>query len=172
MAKSDPNAITNWIASTRGELNTQLDNLVSTVLSDLPSQSPQYTGFFASSWQANTYRPLSNEPRISPWTEVKKARDNGIKTAPIIEPRYSLSKKFKFGESIFIGNRAEYARQALGSESSFIMPYMEQITQVVDVVFSGSMNRPDLRVAGSQVLYQGAQGGRNASALGSRYTNL
>ena len=51
MSKSDPNGITNWIASTRGELNTQLDNLVGKVLSDLPDESPQYSGFFASSWK-------------------------------------------------------------------------------------------------------------------------
>ena len=172
MAKSDPNAFTNSIASTKGELNIQLNNLINRVLTDLPSESPQYTGFFASSWQANTYRPLSNEERTSPWTQVKKDRDNGIKTAPIIEPRYPLDRKFKFGETVFIGNRAEYARQALGSQNSSIMTYVENLSQVVEFVFGQSMVQPDVRVAGSQVLYQGVQAGRTAPALGSKYKKL
>ena len=172
MAKSDPNAFTNSIASTRGELNIQLNNLINRVLTDLPSESPQYTGFFASSWQANTYRPLSNEERTPPWTQVKKDRDNGIKTAPIIEPRYPLDRKFKFGETVFIGNRAEYARQALGSPNSSIMTYVENLSQVVEFVFGQSMVQPDVRVAASQVLYQGVQAGRTATALGSKYKKL
>ena len=170
MAKSDPKALSNAIASTRREYNSQLNNLVNRVLTDLPSESPQYTGFFASSWQANTYRPLSNEERTAPWTQVKKDRDNGIKTAPIIEPRYPLSKKFKFGDTIFVGNRAEYARQALGSPNSSIMTYVETIGQVVDFVFG--QTTPDVRIADSQVLYQGVQAGRSAPALGSKYRKL
>ena len=40
---------------TKRELNTQFNNLIGIeCLSDLPSESPQYTGFFASSWDANT----------------------------------------------------------------------------------------------------------------------
>ena len=170
MAKSDPNALSNAIASTRREYNSQLNNLVNRILTDLPSESPQYTGFFASSWQANTYRPLSNEERTPPWTQVKKDRDNGIKTAPIIEPRYPLNKKFKFGDTIFVGNRAEYARQALGSPNSSIMTYVETIGQVVDFVFG--QTTPDVRIADSQVLYQGVQAGRSAPALGSKYRKL
>jgi hypothetical protein len=34
------------------------------------------------------------------------------------------------------------------------------------------MNRPDLRIADSQVLYKGDKGGRNAAALGSKYRKL
>ena len=170
MAKSDPNALSNAIASTRREYNSQLNNLVNRVLTDLPSESPQYTGFFASSWQANTYRPPSDEERTAPWTQVKRDRDNGIKTAPIIEPRYPLSKKFKFGDTIFVGNRAEYARQALGSPNSSIMTYVETIGQVVDFVFG--QTTPDVRIADSQVLYQGVQAGRSAPALGSKYRKL
>ena len=170
MAKSDPNALSNAIASTRREYNSQLNNLVNRILTDLPAESPQYTGFFASSWQANTYRPHSNEERTSPWTQVKKDRDNGIKTAPIIEPRYPLDKKFKFGDTVFVGNRAEYARQALGSPKSSIMTYVETIGQVVDFVFG--QTKPDVRVADSQVLYQGVQAGRSAPALGSKYKKL
>ena len=157
---------------TRRELNTQFNNLINRVLTDLPSESPQYTGFFASSWDANTYRPLATEERVAPWTQVKKDRDNGVKTAPIIEPRYPLNKKFKFGQTVFIGNRANYARQALGSPNSSILTYVETISQVVEFVFGGSNIQPDVRVADSQVLYQGVEAGRSAPALGSRYKKL
>ena len=157
---------------TKRELNTQFNNLINRVLTDLPSESPQYTGFFASSWDANTYRPLATEERVAPWTQVKKDRDNGVKTAPIIEPRYPLNKKFKFGQTVFIGNRAKYAKQALGSPNSSILTYVETISQVVEFVFSGTNIQPDVRVADSQVLYQGVQSGRTASALGSKYKKL
>ena len=157
---------------TRRELNTQFNNLINRVLTDLPSESPQYTGFFASSWDANTYRPLATEERVAPWTQVKKDRDNGVKTAPIIEPRYPLNKKFKFGQTVFIGNRAKYAKQALGSPNSSILTYVETISQVVEFVFGGSNIQPDVRVADSQVLYQGVEAGRSAPALGSRYKKL
>ena len=157
---------------TKRELNTQFNNLINRVLTDLPSESPQYTGFFASSWDANTYRPLATEERVAPWTQVKKDRDNGVKTAPIIEPRYPLNKKFKFGQTVFIGNRAKYAKQALGSPNSSILSYVETISQVVDFVFGGSNIQPDVRVADSQVLYQGVEAGRSAPALGSRYKKL
>ena len=157
---------------TRRELNTQFNNLINRVLTDLPSESPQYTGFFASSWDANTYRPLATEERVAPWTQVKKDRDNGIKTAPIIEPRYPLNKKFKFGQTVFIGNRAKYAKQALGSPNSSILTYVETISQVVEFVFSGTNIQPDVGVADSQVLYQGVEAGRTAPALGSKYKKL
>mgnify|MGYP003135202923 FL=1 len=157
---------------TRRQTNTEFNNLIGTILSDLPSQSPQYTGFFASSWQANTYRPLANEAIRSPWLEIKKQKRQGLKVDPRIEPRYPLDRKFTFGETVFIGNRADYARQALGSPNSRIVPYLAELEKVVDFVFGGSMNQPDVRVAESQVLFKGTEPGRNAPALGSKYKKL
>ena len=157
---------------TMRELNNQFNNLIDTVLDGLPGASPQYSGFFASSWQVNTYRPLANEKIRSPWLETKKRKDKDKSVPDIHEPRYSRTKRYKFGETIFIGNRADYARYALGSSNSQIMPYLENITQVVDALFSGSMLHPNIKVAGTQVLSQGVEGGRTAPALGSRYVKL
>ena len=157
---------------TRRTLNTQFDNLISTILADLPAESPQYSGFFASSWQANTYRPLANEEIRSPWLERKKAKGRGQKLPAIIEPRYPLDRTFTFGETVFIGNRADYARQALGSPNSTIVPYLAELEKVVDFVFGRNMNLPDIRVAESQVLFKGTKGGRDAPALGSKYRKL
>ena len=36
MAKSSPDALSQGIASTKGELNDQFNNLISTILNDLP----------------------------------------------------------------------------------------------------------------------------------------
>ena len=167
------NPITDSIRKqTRRQTNTEFNNLIGTILSDLPSQSPQYTGFFASSWQANTYRPLANEAIRSPWLEIKKQKRQGLKVDPRIEPRYPLDRKFTFGETVFIGNRADYARQALGSPNSRIVPYLAELEKVVDFVFGGSMNQPDVREAESQVLFKGTEPGRNAPALGSKYKKL
>ena len=52
------------------------------------------------------------------------------------------------------------------------MTYVENLRQVVEFVFGQSMVQPDVRVAGSQVLYQGVQAGRTAPALGSKYKKL
>ena len=52
------------------------------------------------------------------------------------------------------------------------MTYVETISQVVEFVFSGTNIQPDVRVADSQVLYQGVEAGRTAPALGSKYKKL
>ena len=52
------------------------------------------------------------------------------------------------------------------------MPYLENITQVVEVVFSDTIRQPDIRVAETQVMREGVEGGRTAPALGSRYKKL
>mgnify|MGYP003131670795 FL=1 len=68
---------------TRAELNQAFNDLVLTLLNDLPSQSPQYTGFFASSWKADRSRPLAVDPLESPWTQVKSDRQRGLNRTPI-----------------------------------------------------------------------------------------
>ena len=115
-----------------------------------------------------THRGHESEEAFS----TRKEKGQGRNLPAIIEPRYSLDKKYKFGQTIFIGNRADYARQALGSPNSNIVPYLTEIEKVVDFVFGGSMNQPDVRVAESQVLFKGTEPGRNAPALGSKYKKL
>ena len=104
--------------------------------------------------------------------EIKKQKRQGLKVDAKVEPRYPLDRRFTFGETVFIGNRADYARQALGSPNSSIVPYLAELEKVVDFVFGGSMNQPDVRVAESQVLFKGTEPGRNAPALGSKYKKL
>ena len=75
------NPITDSIRKqTRRQTNTEFNNLIGTILSELPSQSPQYTGFFASSWQANTYRPLANEADTISVVRNKKTKTSRTKS--------------------------------------------------------------------------------------------
>ena len=154
---------------TRAELNQAFNDLVLTLLNDLPSQSPQYTGFFASSWKADRSRPLAVDPLESPWTQVKSDKQRGMDRTPIIRPRHTARPRFKFGETAFVGNTANYASYALGSPNSSIVPYFEQLTEIADMVFS---RKPDIRLSTGQVLSPGVESGRTAPAQGRRFTKL
>ena len=154
---------------TRAELNQAFNDLVLTLLQDLPSQSPQYTGFFASSWKADRSRPQAVDPLESPWTQVKSDRQRGMDRTPIIRPRHTARPRFKFGETAFVGNTANYASYALGSPNSNIVPYFEQLSEIADMVFS---RKPDIRLSTGQVLSPGVGGGINAPAQGSRYKRV
>ena len=154
---------------TKAELNASLNAFVRRALSDLPGQSPQYTGFLASSWTADTTRPQPTDSIEPPWTQVKSDLDRKLKRSPIIRPRYRSVPKFKFGQTIFVGNKAEYARYALGSDNSNILPYFEKLKDIAEIVFS---RKPDLRIAATQVLPLGESPGREAPAQGSRYKKI
>ncbi len=154
---------------TRAELNQAFNDLVLTLLNDLPSQSPQYTGFFASSWKADRTYPQAVDPLESPWTQVKSDRQRGMNRTPIVRPRHTSRPRFKFGETAFVGNTVDYARQALGSPNSNIVPYFEKITEIADMVFR---RKPDIRLSTGQVLSPGVEGGINAPAQGSRYKRV
>lgn len=154
---------------TRAELNQAFNDLILTLLNDLPSQSPQYTGFFASSWKADRSYPQAVDPLESPWTQVKSDKQRGMDRTPIVRPRHTSRPRFKFGETAFVGNTANYARQALGSPNSNIVPYFEKISEIADMVFS---RRPDIRLSTGQVLSPGVGGGINAPAQGSRYKRV
>ena len=154
---------------TKAELNAALNDFVKTALSDLPYQSPLYTGFFASSWTADTVRPQPTDSIETPWTQVKSDLDRKLKRDPIIRPRYRSVPKFKFGQTIFVGNKAEYARYALGSDNSKILPYFEKLKDIAEIVFN---RKPDLRIGATQVLPPGESTGRKAPAQGSRYKKI
>jgi hypothetical protein len=129
---------------TRAELNQAFNDLVLTLLNDLPSQSPQYTGFFASSWKADRSRPQAVDPLESPWTQVKSDKQRGMEREPIIQPRHRTRPKFKFGETAFVGNTANYASYALASPNSNVISYFESLSEVAEMVFS---RKPDIRLS-------------------------
>jgi len=148
-------------------LNEQLNDLVSIIMQDLPTYSPQYTGFFASSWKASLSRPAPRDKveKFSPWNQLKKDKTRAYFKAggggagraaakqlqPVVAPRFS-TPTFKITDSIFIGNTAEYARYALlrdvENHGSRLTTYIQgDVKGVIDFVFGDK--RPGIRIAGS-----------------------
>ena len=88
-----------------------------------PAESPQYTGFYASSWKTSktiprpteTYQRLKGSSPISPWYEIGlKLRKNGTGSErPHVKPRFKVPS-FKLSDTVYIANTAIYSKYALG----------------------------------------------------------
>ena len=127
-----------------------LSQFINSVASDLASKevSPVKTGFFASSWQVSkTSMPQNNQEKIKPW----------IGNRDYISPRFKVPTKYKFNQSIFIGNRAKYTEKALMSPKSNVGAYIlngsgtfkEGLRQKVDRIFTDK--RPNINIEGLDV---------------------
>ena len=127
-----------------------LSQFINSVARDLASKdvSPVKTGFFASSWQVSkTSMPQSNQAKINPW----------IGNRDYISPRFKVPTKYKFNQSIFIGNRAVYTEKALESPKSHVGAYIlngsglfkEGLKQKVDRIFTDK--RPNINIEGLDV---------------------
>ena len=134
----------------REDIEGQLSVFINSVARDLASKdvSPVKTGFFASSWQVSkTSMPQSNQAKINPW----------IGNRDYIAPRFKVPTKYKFNQSIFIGNRAEYTEKALMSPKSNVGAYIlngsgtfkEGLRQKVDRIFTDK--RPNINIEGLDV---------------------
>jgi len=151
-------------------LTTDLNRLVKIITRQLPSYSPQYTGFFASSWKASTTRPrpVDRVEDFSPWKEIKQAKSKDSSVSARIQPRFSVPR-FSYTDQIFIGNTAVYARYALASPSNSIPNFVQgELKYLVDFIF-GDKKRPDLRIASSPLGFDGAD---LSSIRGSSYSKL
>ena len=151
----------------RHEVEVQLNGFVRAVVSDLTSDgkkggvSPVLTGFFASSWKAGLTRPSRTDKRESftPWSNIKTTIINK-KTVlapgqkPYIKQRHSVPTNFTLNKSVFIGNTARYAPEAVLSPKSQVNAYLfggaggfkEGLNQKIDRFFTDK--RPDIRVGG------------------------
>ena len=56
--------IGNILSDTERLINDDFNIFIEMIVADLPSVSPQDTGFFASSWKASTQRPRPKDPFI------------------------------------------------------------------------------------------------------------
>ena len=86
--------------------------------------SPVYTGFFASSWQAqgSPVRATDFIQQNQPWAGIKReatrmflassVKENRPKN-PVIQPRYPVKRAFNYKRPVYIGNKAEYSIYAL-----------------------------------------------------------
>ena len=134
----------------REDIEGQLSVFINSVARDLASKdvSPVKTGFFASSWQVSKTRmPPNNQEKIKPW----------IGNRDYISPRFKVPTKYKFNQSIFIGNRAKYTEKALMSPKSNVGAYIlngsgtfkEGLRQKVDRIFTDK--RPNINIEGLDV---------------------
>ena len=74
--------------------------------------SPVRTGFFASSWKAQTKRVQAEDQieKFKPWRE--KAKEQG-KIQPVIKPRFKAESDLKLQDTVYVGSSVEYAERAI-----------------------------------------------------------
>ena len=74
--------------------------------------SPVRTGFFASSWKAQTKRVQAEDQieKFKPWSE--KAKEQG-KIQPVIKPRFKAESDLKLQDTVYVGSSVEYAERAI-----------------------------------------------------------
>ncbi len=154
------------------EITAQLNGFIRAVVSDLTSDgekggvSPVLTGFFASSWRAGLTRANRKDERknFTPWSKIKTTTINvgGKKKIvlapgqkPYIKQRHPVPTDLTIGKSVFIGNTAKYAPEAImRSPKSQVFSYLaggsasfkEGLDQKIDRFFTDK--RPDIRVGG------------------------
>ena len=108
--KEDP------IKDLESQLNADFNKLVRKVHRSLSTKkrSPVYTGFFASSWKAQTMGVKAKDDvyKFQPWANLAR-EGNKKKPTPKIQPRFKVDKTFNYKRPVFIGNRAKYAAYAL-----------------------------------------------------------
>jgi len=150
-------------------VTVDLNRLVRIIVRQLPSQSPQYTGFFASSWKASTTRPrpIDRVEDFSPWNQIKKDKAKNSTVKARVQPRFEVPR-FSFNDRIYIGNTTVYARYALASPSNTIPNFVQgELKYLVDFIF-GDKKRPDVRIAASPLGFDGED---VSTIRGSKYTS-
>ena len=98
------------------QLNADFNKLVRKVHRSLSTKkrSPVYTGFFASSWKAQTMGVKAKDDvyKFQPWADLAR-EGKKKKPTPKIQPRFKINKTFNYKRPVFVGNRAKYAAYAL-----------------------------------------------------------
>ena len=110
LLKSNPNK------DLDAQLNADFNKLIRKIHRSLSTKkrSPVYTGFFASSWKAQTMGVKAKDDvyKFQPWANLAR-EGKKKKPTPKIQPRFKVDKTFNYKRPVFIGNRAKYAAYAL-----------------------------------------------------------
>ena len=100
-------------------MQQSFNRLILTIMRRLATKkrSPVYTGFFASSWKADTSPIKADDELEEPWLGLSKAKWNDKTNKDYkIDPRfYPPNKAFNYKRRVYIGNTAKYAVYALES---------------------------------------------------------
>ena len=148
------------IAEMSADLDLSFNEFIRFIANEVPEQSPQYTGFFASSWKASLSRPVPEDQvkDFEPWHTINVEKRRRFPEFPAtISPRFDVPK-FKFGQTVFIGNTTKYARYALGSPKSNLIPFVGGLEDVAGTIFGRT--KSGIRISGE------------GSPRGSKYTKL
>lgn len=133
-------------------LQESYNRLIKTIMRRLATKkrSPVYTGFFASSWKANTSPIRAKDKLEQPWLEIKRRKDNDPSSKEYkIDPRfYPPDKLFNYKRRVYIGNTAEYSIYAL--ESGKVQQFVQgpEMQKLIDDVFRDGT--PRISVGGRQ----------------------
>jgi len=161
------------------------NKLINSLVEDLstPENSPVYTGYFASSWKATSYR-IKRESREqsdrnrrtkTPWSTVyhKLARGTGDTLTPwgvkknmgTIERRYPGPFDFNFKQypTVYISNTVHYAPYAL--EDGKTLAFLGDVKDQVNKAFTESQRLGQIKVAGKA-------GRRNAAGKSTQAQNI
>ena len=139
-------------------------------------RSPVYTGFFASSWKAQSspVRATDRVEKFKPWAEIKRqatgaflaGTSGNAPTSPVIKPRYPVKRAFNYKRPVYIGNKAKYAVYALegGKVQSFIQGSLGKL--IKETMTNKGLPK------GKLFVQSGATTGFGSARSGSSYTEF
>ena len=143
MAKRKPLQKSNPVGTLESQLNQDFNKVIREIHKGLSTKkhSPVYTGFFASSWKAQTMavNAVEKAENHHPWKGIKRQASEYFfknkRAMPAnqvphkIQIRFPVEKTFNIKRPVFIGNRAKYAAYALegGKIQNFIQGRMKDI---------------------------------------------
>ena len=143
MAKRKPLQKSDPVGTLESQLNQDFNKVIKEVHKSLSTKkhSPVYTGFFASSWKAQTMavNAVEKSEDHQPWKGIKREASEfffknkyampASQVPHKIQIRFPIKKTFNIKRPVFIGNRARYAAYALegGKLQNFIQGRMGKI---------------------------------------------
>ena len=157
------------------QISKDFNALVKKVHAQLSTKkrSPVYTGFFASSWKAQSspVRPTDRIEKFKPWADIKRQASTAFFSGagaasrpnnPVIKPRFPVKRAFNYTRPVYIGNKAKYAVYALetGKVQSFIQGSL------------GKLIKETMTDKGKLFVASGATSGFGSASPGIRYTQF
>ena len=159
MANIPPGKVAEWVEKQiMPELTEGFNSFIKFASTQLPKESPQYTGFYASSWQTSLTKPVPNDflsPKgggtgKEPWYGIGLQKRRGVNVPPHIAPRFEIPT-FKLSDTVYIGNKVNYAPYAVvgkvprTTQYGGIMPFVGQLSALSKNYFGVS----DIRITGA-----------------------
>jgi hypothetical protein len=160
------------------EISQDFNELIKKIHAELSTKkhSPVYTGFFASSWKAQSspVRPTDRIKKFQPWAGIKRqatgaflaGTSGSVPTNPVIKPRFPVDRVFNYTRPVFIGNKVKYAVYALegGKVQLFIQGSLGKM--IKETMTDKGLPKGKLFVA------SGATSGFGSASPGIRYTEF